>query len=988
MNSQICALAYDPVQSLLAVGTKESRFGPGQIYVFGQSRVQATFSLPSRASANTLHFVTDKLICLDSKHDLTLYSLDLKRIVASHSPPGIATALATDPMLDYALTGMQTGDIFAYDIDRKNVAPLRIPNLWSGFDSRARISPVVSLQFHPRDIGTLLIGYTHGACLYSFKQNKAMKFFRYELQPGAPGGQPDPALINTLRRPQLTHAVWHPTGSFILTAHEDSSLVFWDPTIGKDSRIIMARTLADTNIDKPGTGATTLGGPTSTMTLKEPIFRISWCANKDPDDTAILISGGVPSDMPTKGLTLFELGRTPVYATSTWEVMANHFESPKRQRILPTPPGAGVVNFCLIPRTSPHFAAAQDPIAIVSILTSGELITLSFPSGLPITPTNQLHVSLTLAHPFVRHANLLPMDRTRWLGMTERRSHGPAILTGGAEGTYPMRRYENRNIIQTAHADGTVRLWDVGHGDEIENPKVIQVDVARAVGRFDNVEITSTSLSGASGEFVAGLRSGEAAIFRWGHNRHAGKEPPSNAQNKPGTLTNVVDRIDPTLSEGLLPFTLLNANNGPITAVKISDVGFVAVASEGGNLAVIDLRGPAIIFNENITSLGSSSKGKSSVLRRSTSGPIKPDWVSTMVFSVMRLESEDYSSILLHAGTNNGQVATLKIIPDPSGRYAVEFIGAVNLDGRLIHLAPINAATGLPASASQTAVGGLRNGLKIDGALIAVTQSEVRIFRPATSKGAHKTFDNVFCDAAGVSRYQDQGHAVVCLFGDGTTRAYSIPALKEIGSANVSNILDVRRFKDAVITSSGNILGWTGPSEMALLTVWGTGQPLERSHDKLYNPDAIMPPRPTISNLQWVTGVQYVSPADMDILSKHLLPLSSTTVSLTISVGGPDRPPSKRALAQTRMEEQQRLAAKGRTGTGSTSSSGPPPGSDETWASWTQRQMNERMAAVSNMGEGMSNLQDNSAGWADDVSKYVNKQKRGLIMGAIKGKFF
>ena len=171
---------------------------------------------------------------------------------------------------------------------------------------------------------------------------------------------------------------------------------------------------------------------------------------------------------------------------------------------------------------------------------------------------------------------------------------------------------------------------------------------------------------------------------------------------------------------------------------------------------------------------------------------------------------------------------------------------------------------------SQNAVAGLRTGLKIDGALVAVTQSEIRIFRPATHKGAHKTFDNIFCDAAGVSRYQDQGHAVVCLFGDGTTRAYSIPALKEIGSANVGNILDVRRFKDAVVTSSGNILGWTGPSEMALLSVWGTGQSLVKSHDKLYNPDAIMPPRPTISNLQWVTGVQYVSPTDMDILSKPL----------------------------------------------------------------------------------------------------------------------
>lgn len=44
------SLAYDPVQLLLAVGTKETTFGSGQIYVFGQSRVQLTFTLPRRAS--------------------------------------------------------------------------------------------------------------------------------------------------------------------------------------------------------------------------------------------------------------------------------------------------------------------------------------------------------------------------------------------------------------------------------------------------------------------------------------------------------------------------------------------------------------------------------------------------------------------------------------------------------------------------------------------------------------------------------------------------------------------------------------------------------------------------------------------------------------------------------------------------------------------------------------------------------------------------
>jgi hypothetical protein len=70
------------------------------------------------------------------------------------------------------------------------------------------------------------------------------------------------------------------------------------------------------------------------------------------------------------------------------------------------------------------------------------------------------------------------------------------------------------------------------------------------------------------------------------------------------------------------------------------------------------------------------------------------------------------------------------------------------------------------------------------------------------------------------------GYSLLGLFGDGFARSYSIPGLKEIGSVKVSGILDVRRFHEAIITNTGDILGWKGPSEMALINVFGTGQNL------------------------------------------------------------------------------------------------------------------------------------------------------------------
>jgi syntaxin-binding protein 5 len=141
----------------------------------------------------------------------------------------------------------------------------------------------------------------------------------------------------------------------------------------------------------------------------------------------------------------------------------------------------------------------------------------------------------------------------------------------------------------------------------------------------------------------------------------------------------------------------------------------------------------------------------------------------------------------------------------------------------VIRIAPLNSDTGHPASASQQAVANLRNGVRVNGVLLAVAETGIRIFKPASNKGASKTWDESACLSASVSRFEDRGYALVGLFGNGIVRAYSIPALREIGGSKVSHLLNPVRFPDAVITGSGDILGWTGPSEVALLNIWGTG---------------------------------------------------------------------------------------------------------------------------------------------------------------------
>lgn len=696
-------MAYEPVQSLIAIGTNESRFGGGKIYVYGQSRVQKFFTPPRSCSFVDIQFCANRLVSLHSNNEIIIWNLDTGAIITSFHAPGMVTCILTDPMLDWCFLGIQTGEVYAYDLDRERLSQFRLPNFWTIRDPRARAVGLVSLQMHPRDVGKLLIGYTHGAIIYSFKQNQPTKFFEYQVPPGAPGGSHQ--AVDSLRKPKLTHALWHPTGTFVLTAHDDASLAFWDTS--KDGRLVMARTLYDDHVDQPKPRP-------EASKPKHPYLKIAWCCKQNPEDSGLLIAGGQTLDGPPSGLTFVEFGITPVYATSSWQVLADYLKG-KRRITLETPIGAEVTNFTLIPRASPHFSGAQDPIAVIALLLSGEIITMSFPSGYPISPTNQLHPSLSFVHPYAIKVTSCTVSRERWLGMVENRLAGDVILKGGAESGRSRRRFEGRTIIQVAHADSTVRIWDVGHGDEIENPKQLQVDVARAVNRFNDVNVTAMSMAADSPEFAVGTSRGELVIYRWDANKFFGQNVNQEIQSNPGGLSDIRTRSEPDLKSGLQPLSLYEMMQGSISAVKVSDVGFVAVGSENGFFSIIDLRGPSIMFQSSIADL--TKPEKKSFLKSRSHDPISKDWPVVIEFAVLTLDDDKYSSICCFIGTKAGKVITLKLLPSgPS--FKAEFAGVTTLGGQVMSICPIVADTGKPAVATGHTVAGLRQGRHVNGLLV------------------------------------------------------------------------------------------------------------------------------------------------------------------------------------------------------------------------------------------------------------------------------
>ncbi|KAI5806190.1 lethal giant larvae like, C-terminal-domain-containing protein [Geopyxis carbonaria] len=982
-NSTISTLSYDAHQSLLAVGTHAHGTTSGSVHVFGQKRVHVAFHLRRCASVKLLRLCDTKILVLDSKNELTIFDLTTPGARgAEYSPPGVVTAMEVDAALDWCFLGLQSGEVVAYDIDREQLAPWRMGNYWRERSPKARLLPVVALQLHPKDVGTLLVAYTEGAVVYSFKQGAAVHYLAFELPPGAPGADTELAAIRTARRPKLAGACWHPTGTFVLTSHEDGVMAVWS---ARDGGLVTARTLQDADVHLPGAIPGAGGGGGEGFSVRQPIFKAAWCSARNPDDTALLVAGGGSMALPTPGLTLLDLGPTPNMLTSSVQVVSDHFASPRRTRVLPTPTGGEVVDFCVLPRASSYYGGTHDPVAVLALLGSGELATLRYPDGAPLAPAALYHPSLSMQHLFPSLVDVAVVARTRWLGMVEQRpgASESEIVVGGVEHRRPLKRHQNRTLAVAAHPDGRVRVWDMGHADEVENPAVIELDVGRVLRRSHDLTVDAVAVAGETGEAAVGMETGEVVVFRWGVNKGYGRsaedeEAMAGSRTAGEIAEGVVDvqaRADPALKEGLLPLCMLRQQCGGVVALTVSDVGFVAVAYATGHLCVLDLRGPAVIYHESLTSL--SNEQKRSSFRKSAHQPQAGEKATALEFGVMTLEGDEFSSIALFVGTSSGRVITFKLLPSGAG-YTCVPSGATTSsdDAAILSLHPLNALTGAAAPASPPAVAGLRNGTKTPGVLLSVTATSLRLFRPATSKGAHKTLpDGTRAVAAAVVTLDDYGTALSLLTATGALTSYTLPGLHLFSTLDLAPSLDLTRAASARLLPSGHLCAWSGEHEFAALYLFGKGLRIDSMpQDTLHNPSLPPPTRPTISNLQWLAGTQFISTSDLDVL-----------------IGGPGRPMSRRQVEMEReaAREEREAARRPVTAAGGSGGSGSG-GAGEGGGVFAgmAKTLRERTEKLTMTTESLDRLGDHSASFADDVSKYVTQQKRKALLGGITGKWF
>lgn len=109
-----------------------------------------------------------------------------------------------------------------------------------------------------------------------------------------------------------------------------------------------------------------------------------------------------------------------------------------------------------------------------------------------------------------------------------------------------------------------------------------------SVNFLDNAQIASAHLAAESLECAVVLRTGEVVLYRTIH-------APVSPRPEDEELISLQHIPDQSGFKFRPEFAILAAM-GPVTALAISDIGFMAVAYAAGSLFVIDMRGPKVLL--------------------------------------------------------------------------------------------------------------------------------------------------------------------------------------------------------------------------------------------------------------------------------------------------------------------------------------------------------------------------------------------------------
>lgn len=895
LNGRIVMTSFDFTQSLLAVATDA-----GEIHIYGQQQVEVVFTLDSKVLIKHMRFVKGiYLVAIDSKDVIMVFSLYSKKMLTSIFSPGKIACIETDPSLDWLLIGLQSGITLIYDIDRNQMSNTKIENLQrTRYFPKSRVSPVVSIEWNPRDIGTILIAYELVTVTYSLVEGDVKQHFVYELQPGAPGGEFS-IDVSKARRPTVKQSLYHPNSLHVMTVHDDNSLVFWDANSGQ---LIQARTLFDTDVHIPQPG---LQKPAA---LDAPrITKVAWICQANPEYTSLLIS--TESRQAGGSMAMINFGGTPLYSITSYENMSKYYANTREQKLFPLKNNSPIVDFNPFPRRSPYFAGCHDPGVVLIVLADGEVETLIYPSGALTYKASMFPQSIAWARPIATRAVATTVPKKLWLGVMTAAKTGDNVLKGGLPVKKSVRANDVRSALATGHANGSVRIWDASHG-ELDTSAVFEMNLSQVLNKSTGLEVDNISFAAETLEIAVSIKSGDVVLFKFEVNQfyNANQEKSDreiqmdfrrfSLNDSKELLVDVRDRSPDNVRQGFMPITAVHARKGEVTALRNSNVGFVGSGYLDGTLIVIDRRGPAVIYMGNINE---SCKKYGS-------------YITAMDFVIMEYGNDGYSSILLLCGTNMGELLTFKVLPEAGGRFGVQFLEAqsTNNEGAILNIDSFSKVTSRSCQAAVPQMEDLKNGVVIPGLVIVSGINDIRTLKIGKSLENRKSFKFPLAASAlsFIPYVNNSGEVkvatvIVNLLASGDIFILSVPELKEVSVMRVPVAAQSRFSRDSSVLRNGDIILRTSQYQASLLSVvneQATGlnkqydEKSETASDSLYNPRLKIAYRPQVNSLQWARGTIHCTIEQLDtLLGGEHRPQSKYEESIiakgTISLKPDERPP-------------------------------------------------------------------------------------------------
>ncbi|CAK9813629.1 Syntaxin-binding protein 5 [Anthophora plagiata] len=409
---QPTAVAFDPVQRLLAIGTKS-----GSLRILGRPGVDAHVKHEGCSTVVQLQFLINEGALVSATADDTLHLWNFRQkipqvVQSLKFQRERITCIHLPLQSKWLYVGTERGNIHVLHIETFVLSGYVI-NWNKAIEISRKTHPgaVVHLSDNPLDLSKMLIGYESGQIVFWDLKTKNAD---YRCQSDVP----------------LRSISWHHEGKQFMSSHTDGSLSTWT-----------VRQLKPTNVTHPHAKTTKDGEPEPC----KPIQKVEWKLARS-GEAYVIFSGGLAYDTT---------GRTPsitvIHGKTTTVLEMEH----------------NVIDFitlCENPWTSDY----QDPYAVVVLLQNDlvviDLLTPGFPCFENPYPMDIHESPVTCCAYFADcPSDLVPAFYS--VGSKSQKKAGFSEKDwpiSGGEWSSSSSSYNE--IILTGHADGSIKFWDASAG--------------------------------------------------------------------------------------------------------------------------------------------------------------------------------------------------------------------------------------------------------------------------------------------------------------------------------------------------------------------------------------------------------------------------------------------------------------------------------------------------------------------------------------------